>query len=163
MLTKTLIAVSALAIATPALAQSAFEFRGETTTTQVDMATKQGCSPVGLGRMCSNGLMSMGGVDDVYLGTSYYQGRMYGVDGIFGTEGFPTLLRAFTEKYGEPKLSTATWQNRAGATFDNDIATWTFSDGTLTLKRLGGRISDGSFSFVAPQNRPPAEAPTVDF
>ena len=91
------------------------------------------------------------------------ENRLTTIAAIFDTSWYGTLLGSFTQKYGTPKLSKTPWQTRSGSIFENDVATWTFSDGTLTLERLGGDLDNGSFVFEAPANLPPADAPTVDF
>ena len=105
----------------------------------------------------------MAGIEGVSFSQMYYEGHLYGVVGIFNTDQYLTMLAAFTAKYGRPRMSTATWQNRAGASLQNDIATWTFAEGTLTLKRLGGRITNAEFQFDSPRYSPPAPAPKVNF
>ncbi|MFZ4165288.1 hypothetical protein [Brevundimonas sp. NPDC058933] len=139
-----------------------FEFRGENTSTVVDTANNPNC-------MTDDGIVScaqvasVAGVEGVIYSSAYHEGRLNGLLGQFREEHFLTLLRAFTEKYGEPTMSKEEWRNRAGASFDNTVATWAFSDGTLTLKQIGSRMGNGSFRFTATVNNPPASAPKVDF
>ncbi len=154
-----------LGLSQPVLAQSAiFEFRGETTEQVIDMASKRCGSPVEDGSItCMDMSGQLAGVSGVSTAVGYYNGRLFSVIGIFEAGEYLTILRAFTQKYGAPVLSSEDWQNRAGAKFANDVATWRFRGGTLRLKRLGGRVTQGSFEFVHVENGPPASPPTVDF
>lgn len=149
----------------PAFAQNAaFEFRGETTEQVIDMSAKRCGSAAEDGSItCTDISGQLAGVSGVSTAVSYYEGRMFMVIGIFDTGEYLTILRAFTQKYGAPTVSSEDWQNRAGATFSNDVATWRFSGGTLQLRRLGGRINQGSFEFIHAENSPPLAPPTVDF
>jgi len=157
--------IAGLTFSGSALAQTAsFDFRGETPSQVVDLSGRN-CE-----RRREDGSISclvlsqqMGGVDDVSFSQMYYNGHLYGVVGIFDADEYTTMLTAFTAKYGRPRMSTATWQNRAGASLQNDIATWTFAEGTLTLKHLGSRITNSEFQFDSPRYAPPAAAPKVDF
>lgn len=149
----------------PAFAQNAvFEFRGENTEQVIDLSAKRCGSVAEDGSItCSEISGQLAGVTGVSTAVSYYEGRLFSVIGIFDTDEYLTILRAFTQKYGAPTMSSEDWQNRAGAKFSNDVATWRFRGGTLRLQRLGGRITDGSFEFIHEENSPPSTPPTVDF
>jgi hypothetical protein len=98
-----------------------------------------------------------------FISTDYYQGQLYHVFGE-GTEAhYPTILSAFTAKYGEPKMGSEPWESKGGAKFDNTIATWKFRDGTLHLDQMGLSRDEFSFEFYSKTGRPPAPAAKVDF
>lgn len=161
------VAVASLSMATSALAQArAFEFRGDTTTQAADLTSRSGCS-TGLTRglrQCVESRASLGGADDVFLAVGYNAANLLTtIDASYHASNYPRLLAAFTSKYGAPRITTPTWQNRAGATFNNNVATWRFRDGTLKLERYGMDLNRGQISFEAPANMPPVEAPKVDF
>jgi hypothetical protein len=98
-----------------------------------------------------------------FIMMDYYQGHLYHVFGEGKEAHYPTVLQAFTAKYGRPTMSTEPWESKAGAKFDNAIATWKFRDGTLHLDEMGLERDDFSFEFYANSNRPPAPAAKVDF
>jgi len=59
------------------------------------------------------------------------------------------MLEGLVEKYGKPtKTFTETWQNRAGAAFDNNVSTWVTPDGAITIKVHGEDFNDGEISMV---------------
>lgn len=139
-----------------------FEFRGETTATKVDMTTKMGCSTESGITYCGQ-TTDLAGVRNVIYTASYYGGGLNGLLGQFEGDYFPIMLRAFTQKYGEPVMSQTEWRNRMGTVLPNTVATWTFEDGVLTLSQIGSRATNGSFEFVTTRNQPPAAPPKVDF
>ncbi len=153
-------------MAAPATAQTAFEFRGETTSAVVDLATKPACrgfmSPSADGTFCI-APVEVAGVSNVLVSTRYYEGRMNLLGGTFNPRGYVTILNAFSEKYGPPELTNPDWQSTLGATFPNTVATWIFSDGTLTLKLRGSRQTESQFIFEATVNQPPVAPPVVNF
>lgn len=157
--------VTAALVTGPVAAQTrpAFEFRGDTTANvRTDLATRRECEAEENAVTCSQ-TVQLGDVRDAIVITSYHNDRMYSVVGAVRSESYVTLLRAFIAKYGEPTLTTEPWQNRAGATFQNDVATWRFSDGTLSFKRMGSSRDWSDFEFTDPSNMPPAPEPTVNF
>ena len=163
---KMAIATAAIAalMASPAAAQTAtFEFRGETTAAVADLASRS-CNEIRDGSIiCSNGYLEIGGVPRVFSTNYYYNDHLYSVSGILHGSWFSAMLAAFTAKYGRPAMTIADWQSEAGATFKNDVATWHFRDGTLTLERMGSERDYSSFEFTSPAGVPPAAAPTVNF
>jgi len=162
-----LAATAALALlASPAMAQTAFEFRGETTSALVDIATKPACR--GFMRTDATGTfciapVEVAGVSNVLVTTTYYENRMSNVFGTFSQRGYVTILNAFIAKYGTPEIAYPEWRSRLGATFPNQVATWRFSDGTLTLSLMGNKQNESEFLFLASVNQPPAPAPVVNF
>jgi hypothetical protein len=158
-----MVAAVAALMTTPVMAQTAFEFRSDTTAAVVDIAARTGCERESDGKDYCSQTVNVGGVPGVFYTVIFYNGRMTGLGGMFAADSFMTLRRAFTEKYGSPAMSTEPWQNRAGASFTNTVATWVFSDGTLVLKSLGRSVTHGSFRFYSTVNQPPATAPTVNF
>lgn len=163
---KMAIATAAIAalMASPAAAQTAtFEFRGETTAAVADLAGRS-CDALEDGSVsCKNGFLELGGVPRVFSVNYYYNDRLYAVVGNFHGSWFGTMLAAFTAKYGQPVTTVSDWQNQAGATFKNDVATWRFQDGTLILERMGDDRDYSSFEFTNPAGVPPAVPPTVNF
>jgi hypothetical protein len=106
---------------------------------------------------------TVGGVRLNFLVMNFYKGKLYSVFGTGGKYTFPSLLSAFTAKYGTPKLETRVWQNRMGAKLDNPVAIWHFRGGNLELASIGSRIDDVDFMFISGPNSPPAPPPKVDF
>lgn len=160
---KTLLAALSATLAMTGAAQAqTFEFRGETTSTPVDMTTKTGCNTVDGVAYCAQ-ITELAGVSGVIYTASYYQGGLNGLLGQFDGDRYLTMLRSFTEKYGAPKMSETEWRNRAGAVLSNTVATWTFEDGTLTLSSIGHRVTDGAFEFITTANQPPSTPAKVDF
>jgi hypothetical protein len=112
---------------------------------------------------CTDFLVEIAGLRLGFLMRSYYQGKLYTLFGTGSEYAFPTLLQAFTTKYGPPIMGSKTWQNKAGATFDNTIATWKFRNGTLELDSMGLRRDQISFEFNDHANDPPLPPAKVDF
>jgi hypothetical protein len=106
---------------------------------------------------------SIAGVNLGFMMREYYQGRLYSLFATGPEYAFGTLLQAFSTKYGSPTMGSKTWQNKAGATFDNTIATWKFRNGTLELDSMGLQRDQISFEFNGPANAPPAPEVKVDF
>lgn len=100
---------------------------------------------------------------DGFISADFYQGRLYHLFGEGKEAHYGTILQAFTAKYGAPKMSTEPWESKAGAKFDNLIATWKFRDGTLHLDQMGMERDDFSFEFYSSSNHPPAPTAKVDF
>ena len=93
----------------------------------------------------------------------YNNGRLYDLFGSAPERHFATLLNAFSTKYGTPKMGTETWQNKAGATFDNTVATWQFRNGTLKLSQMGLQRDEMSFEFTDKANEPPPPPAVLNF
>ena len=165
---KTTIALAAIGVALMASSVSAqtrpaFEFRGETTTATVDF-TERECRTYSSGSItCSDNSVNIGGVASVSVSQQYYENRLYSVLGLFVGSSYPTMLAAFTMKYGRPTITRPPWQNQVGATIPNEVATWQFRDGTLTLSRMSRTRSYSDFRFRSSAGGPPGPSPTVNF
>jgi hypothetical protein len=60
------------------------------------------------------------------------------------------VIIALTEKYGKPSTDDVkSIQNRAGATFDNRVATWVRDDGEIKVEQRSGSINDGDVTISA--------------
>lgn len=106
---------------------------------------------------------AIGGVILSFISLGFYNGKLYSVAGSGGRYTFPELLRAFTAKYGPPRIETRKWQNRVGGTLDNKVAVWKFKGGNLELAAIGSRMGDVDFEFLSILNAPPAPPAKVDF
>lgn len=62
---------------------------------------------------------------------------------------FDEALEAFTLKYGKPKLSVSTIQNRMGAKFEQVSAVWEDETSILMLKRHGAKIDEPSLGLMS--------------
>lgn len=181
-----LLTVTALALATPALAAPAhrpstavppvtiskpllvFEFMGQKTDTPRTMTDLQGesCKVKGATATCANyGFPTVAGRPMRYLILEFFNDRLYMVRASFGEQAYQSVAEAFTTKYGQPaKVETRKWQSKAGASFDNQVLIWKFGGGgTLELESMGEEVGAGRYTFISATNAPPAEAPKVDF
>lgn len=98
-----------------------------------------------------------------WLSLAYHQRLLYRVMASLDSRRFPTVLEAFTIKYGPPSTATKKWQSKGGSTFDNTVATWAFRDGVLTLESMGQSVGKSFFMFKSVKNAPPSAAPRIDF
>ncbi len=55
---------------------------------------------------------------------------------------------AFTEKYGPPAVERSIIQNRAGASFDQEVSTWREGDKMLRISLHGTRIGEPSLILI---------------
>jgi hypothetical protein len=94
----------------------------------------------------------------------FNNGKLFNVAGTAASSNFSRVSEAFEAKYGKPyKTEGSIWRNRAGASFDNVIKTWIFSDGILKLEALGDKLDEMRFVFVSLENAPERDAPKVNF
>lgn len=79
-------------------------------------------------------------------------------------DNLPTLLQAFTAKYGAPcNRGSKTVQNGLGAEFSSAEITWCFKSGKMVASEIGSRITHSSIIYTDEVNAPPAAPPNVDF
>ena len=144
-----------------------FEFLGQNTETPANMTMLNAvqCNAAAPGKVdCTDfNDPTIGGTRLKFISMNFYNGKFYSVFGSGGRYTFTGLLGAFTAKYGSPRLETRKWQNRAGATLDNQVAIWKFKGGDLELSSLGSRLDDVDFTFISSVNAPPAPPAKVDF
>lgn len=160
-----MVAAWAVLMTSPVAAQThpAFEFRGETTTATVNLGGQRGCRTDRQQiTRCEVGFTDLGGVS-VFLNNAYFGGHLFSVSGMTDGSHYQRLLQNLTLKYGPPVLTTPNWTSEAGQSFRNDVATWRFSDGTLTLSRMGPNRDGSQLLFDNPAGHPPAAVPEVNF
>lgn len=162
-----ILAILALALALPAAAPPpkaplpAFDFKGFVagSVTPAEQLAKCGNGAV---QTCQNTNDKIAGVWAI-TSISFYKGRMTEMLAVPPVDGFPIILRAFTEKYGQPcKTSTETWRNGMGAALENQVVTWCFATGKLDIKNFGATI-DKMWVFYADDHVAPEEKPKIDF
>lgn len=98
-----------------------------------------------------------------FLIRKYNQGHLYYLFASAPQFAWGDLLSAFEAKYGKPIMSAEPWQNKAGATFQNTVAKWKFSNGVLELDRMGLETSKCSFEFKSDRYQPARPPAKVDF
>lgn len=147
-------------------ATTIFSFMGDDTETPTSRKTlnKADCKTDGDKMNCIDASRpTVAGVTLNLLLMNFNKGLLWGVAGDADTEEYPTLLRAFTEKYGQPTVETKEWKSRGGAVLTNNVATWKFKGGEMVLRRLGRSANSLSFMFGSEDNAPPRDKPKVDF
>ena len=78
-------------------------------------------------------------------------------DGIVSTVlvsrfNFEEALEALTLKYGSPKMVVSTIQNRLGAKFEQQTATWDDEKSILSLERHGSKIGEPVLMLMSRQS-----------
>jgi hypothetical protein len=164
--------VAALMMATPAVAADAprtFDFKGLNTTTVYGgefMVADKKCKIKAVGlEQCIRFFGAMvGNVNVNSLTVLFNNGHMISVQGSAPNIVVGDLDAAFTAKYG-PAESTSNekWQNQMGATFDNVVKLWKFSDGLLQLKSRGSNRDIAEFVFASTDNQPAKAPPPSNF
>ena len=151
----------------PAPLLRVFDFLGQNTEAPATMTMLNTvkCNAAGPGKVDCIDFKDprIGGIALKFLSLNFYDGKLYSVFGTGRRYTFAELLEVFTAKYGSPRLETQKWQNRAGATLDNQVATWNFKGGNLELASIGSRIDDVDFMFFSSANAPPTPPAKVDF
>ena len=68
----------------------------------------------------------------------------------FKPDDFDRVMRALVDRYGKPDdLRTATLKDRAGATYENAIATWRKGDATLTVRKYANNINKADAVYIS--------------
>lgn len=67
----------------------------------------------------------------------------------FKPGGYRQIVEALAEKYGPPTIERSELQNRMGAKFDQEVATWESSAGRLEVKRFGMTLEMGVLSMAS--------------
>lgn len=79
-------------------------------------------------------------------------------------DNLPTLLLAFTQKYGKPcKTDVKEVQNRLGNSFKSTELTWCFRTGKMVASEIGTKITQSSVIYNDEVNAEPAAPTPVDF
>jgi hypothetical protein len=107
------------------------------------------------GKICNEAepgtIINVGKVPVLTLFYEFDQNKLYGVAMMFGNAYMPDIIGMLEGKYGKPaKVSNEPVQNQAGATFNNHVYTWNFSEGQLVLEERYGRIDKGGLHFDNP-------------
>ena len=77
---------------------------------------------------------------------------------------FPTVLRAFNQKYGTPcSFEKKNVQNRRGASFTSLNVTWCFKTGKLVMKERGFSVDTYYAEYLDDANQPPKKEAIIDF
>ena len=62
----------------------------------------------------------------------------------FATEDFLRIATALEERFGKPRATERPIiQNRAGATFENDVRSWRIGTDTVEVRKYAGHVTDG--------------------
>lgn len=96
---------------------------------------------------------------------SFYNNRLTSMLFLYDANAvnFLTLSDAFTQKYGTPcSKTTEKWQNKTGATFDNQVLLWCFKTGKLQLESLGPSLNYGAVNYID-NYKAPSKATPQDF
>ena len=141
----------------------AFEFKGIVAGEPINVGIFKSCyGPVAAAPTCSLADESAGGVK-LYPRFGLYRSRLSTVTATIHTSEYPTLKRALEAKYGPPTTEVpSSWQNKAGAVFDNLTTSWLFRSGTLALVARGTKIDESVLLYID-SNAPPDAPPVVDF
>jgi hypothetical protein len=149
-----------------------FDFLGQNTETPTTMTTLNGedCRVQGDNTLLCASYQGpgtagpkIGGIELLTLRMTFSAQKLFLVEGRANRTQFASLLEAFTLKYGRPQMAVRKWQNQAGASFDNTVASWTFKGGKLELTSIGAYISQSQFTFVSQANSPTRNPPKIDF
>lgn len=161
-----------LTVSCPAIAQDVqtglplFEFRNETTEGTIDLTGKE-CRPPdksGINRgmvWCSS--TGLAGVDITRIETGYFEGRLALILGMTATDQYRPFILAFTDRYGQPEITTETGTDDSGRRFLTARALWMFSDGNLVLDRNWRGTGKTFFQFSSAHYHTYEEPPVVDF
>jgi len=68
--------------------------------------------------------------------------------GLMSAASYEFLLAAMTEKFGKPKVEVSEVQNKMGAKFDQQIATWHVDGVTLEFKKRSGDLETSSLRLI---------------
>ena len=80
------------------------------------------------------------------------EGKVEGITVTFHENGFPTVRDALIIKYGEPtEKKTETMHNRAGASFDSQVLTWSRPDGEIRISELGATVDESLLTMQSPK------------
>lgn len=161
---KLTLAACAVLMASPVEAQTVpFEFRGETTAATANLVGRRECRTDRQQQTkCQVGFTDLGGVS-VYLYHAYFNGHLFSILGQTDGSNYTRLLQNLTLKYGRPVMTMPNWTSEAGLTLRNEVATWRFTDGTLTLERMGSNRDGSQLLFHNPAGAAPPPAPSVNF
>lgn len=139
-----------------------FEFRGIRAGEPADPAALAKCG-AGEKVECLETGVEMADAYLMGLTTTYYRGKLSGIEIFAKTIFFKKLTDAFTTKYGKPcKAEMPKVQNRMGASFDNIVLTWCFASGNLKAEMFGVDL-DTSLITYEDRNQAPKPEPKVDF
>ena len=70
----------------------------------------------------------------------------------FSSHFYTILKDALIEKYGQPhEVKKELLQNRMGAVFESEIATWKLKEGKIRIKKYGDTIEKGSIQMISPE------------
>jgi len=68
----------------------------------------------------------------------------------FNSDSYQVLKDALTEKYGQPhEVKKELLQNRMGAVFESEIATWKLKEGKIRIKKYGDTIEEGTVDIYS--------------
>ena len=114
-----------------------------------DVFTKGSCLPSGGSRICYNLTYRLGG-ESVKAYYTITDGKFTNFSLNFKPEQYQFLLAVMTKKLGKPdKMGKEIIQNRMGATFQNEFATWKTPDGVAILEKYSGKITMGDFHIMS--------------
>lgn len=102
------------------------------------------------------------GVEEIDLGgykaRIHYQfdeSRLVDVAIYFDPEAFPSLVRAYTNKFQTPphEVKSEVMENLMGASIENTTASWHTTDGPFTISKYSNKITEGCARIASPQGK----------
>ena len=140
-----------------------FDFKDVVAGQPVNISSFKNCRQLGPNVRCRPLSDTVAGIDPGFVTFEFYNSRLSKMDFDVHVSQAPTLIAAFTQKYGEPcKTEDQVWQSKLGAKFDNEAITWCFGSGNLILTLRGSRI-DATTVVYFDLNKAPAAAIPIDF
>jgi hypothetical protein len=94
-------------------------------------------------------LYTFGGVPMNSIMANFYNDALASVRISFSAKDFDSVYAALTTRYGKPdELKTESIQNRAGAVFENTIASWRKGDSNLWVRRYSGNLDTSAADYT---------------
>ena len=153
---KLIIAVFLFNIIFAAEAAEGFEFKGmalESSFLDFEQNPKFNCrlpqSPLG-DKICTlnyREIETIAGVPVAVMTLFFYDEKLSSIRILIKSHFFYSVRDALIAKYGNGAITKESVQNRAGASFENEIYIWNKEGQTLTAKRYDGKISTSLVVF----------------
>lgn len=139
-----------------------FAFKGLVAGQPVDQAYLRDCNKERARSVLSCRAIDgdIGNYSDLAPYVEIYDNRLTGLVYLFRRGAGATIYAAFREKYSEPcETRVESWRNGAGAALENQIVTWCFSTGKLTLRSISTDIRYGDAIYTDDFQAPVAVSP----
>ena len=92
---------------------------------------------------------TFGGEPNKFIMATMWLGKLHAVAVKIEPESYDRLARALAAKYGTPEETREPITTRAGVSYENALARWSFPDGFIRLRRFSGRIDEGLATIMS--------------